>query len=197
MLSNHIEVHHRLVMFRDEVGIERQSTHIMEKLLKEQNIPFKSFDDNCDRSSSTAVVLPPLSKLEINHNEASIIDIIQSFKVDKNVSKILIWATSKNVESRLLIPFLEHMSDIVITVKSKDVLTILSRRKFGTIRLKDFQHELLQGKLFIKELKVDKKQKVQAEPAVNPETLGTFKIGAFTPAELEAKNQLKLPFELM
>lgn len=197
MLSNHIEVHHRLVMFRDEVGIERHSNNIMEKLLKEQNIPFKSFDEYCGRSSSTAVVLPPLSKLEINHNEASIIDIIQSLKVDKNVSKILIWATSKNVESRLLIPFLEHMSDIVITVKSKDVLTILSRRKFGAIRLKDFQHELLQGKLFIKELKVDKKQQVQAEPAVNPETLGTFKIGEFTPAELEARNQLKLPFELM
>lgn len=197
MLSNQIVGNHRLVLFIDEVGVERNSEKIMDKLLKEQNVHYELFDEHMNIATKQAVVLPPLSKLEVNHNESFIVDIIQSLKVNKSVSQIFLWATVKNVQHRLLIPFVEHISDVIITIKSSDVLSILTRRKFGSTKLKEYRHELLQGKLLIKELKIDSQKLTQAEPTINPENIGTFKIGEFNKAELEAKNKLKLPFELV
>lgn len=197
MLSNQIVGNHKLVLFIDEVGIERNSSKIMEMLLKEQNVLYELFDEHLSITSKKAVVLPPLSKLEVNHSESYVVDIIQSLKVNKNVSQIFVWATIKNVQLRLLVPFVEHISDVVITIKSKEVLSILTRRKFGSTKLKEYHHELLQGKSLIKELKLDNQKQTQAEPTINPESIGTFKIGEYNQAELEAKNKLKLPFELV
>lgn len=197
MLSNQIVGNHKLVLFIDEVGIERNSAKIMEMLLKEQNVLYELFEENLNITSKQTVVFPSLSKLEVNHNESFVIDIIQGLKINKNVSQIFVWATVKNVQHRLLIPFVEHISDVIITIKSSDVLSTLTRRKFGSTKLKEYRHELLQGKSLIKELKIDSQKQTQAEPTINPESIGTFKIGEFNQAELEAKNKLKLPFELV
>lgn len=197
MLSNYIIGNHKLVLFIDDVGIERNSERILQKLLSEQNVDFETWKENLECPSKTAIVLPPISKLELIHDEVSIASTIQTLKLNKNVAQIFGWATSKNVNNRLLIPFLEHMSDVVVTIKSDKLLSILTRRKFGSVKLKEFQHELVQGKASIKEFKPEKPKTIQDEPTINLEDLGTFKIGAFNSKELEAKKKLKLPYEIM
>lgn len=102
----------------------------------------------------------------------------------------------RNINSRLLLPFLEHMSSIVVTIKSERNLSILTKRKFSSVKLKVYHHELCQGKTSIKELKVIEPEVAQSE-STNPESIGTFKIGEFNATELEAKKNLKLPFEIM
>jgi hypothetical protein len=197
MLSNYIVGQHKFVLFVDEVGIERSSKKILEKLLGEQNVSYDSFSEDHKFTEKTAVVLEPISKLELNQDESSIASTIQSLKLDKNVSQVFGWATTKNIHSRLLLPFLEHMSDIVVTLKSESYLSILTKRKFGSVKLKDYQHELTKGKTSVKEFKAEKQKVIQDEPTINPESIGTFKIGEFNSSELEARKNLKLPFEIM
>ena len=197
MLSNHIVGHFKFVLFIDNIGIERNSSTILKQLLTEQNVTYEICDEVHEYQNKTSVVLKPFSKLELDHNETSIVSMVQSLKLNKNVTQVFGWATNKNIHSRLLIPFLQHMSDVIITVESDNHLSILTKRKFGSVKLKQYQHELTKGKTEIKEFKPEKQKIVQDEPAVNPETIGTFKIGEYNSSELEAKKKLKLPFEIM
>ena len=179
MLSNHIVGHFKFVLFVDNIGIERSSSTILKKLLTEQNVTYETCEDVHEFPNKTAVVLHPFSKLELDHNETSIVSMVQSLKLNKNVTQVFGWATSKNIHSRLLIPFLQHMSDVIITVESDNHLSIFTKRKFGSVKLKQYQHELIKGKTDVKEFKPEKQKVLQDEPAVNPESIGTFKIGEF------------------
>jgi hypothetical protein len=196
MLSNHIVGNYKLVLFIDNIGIERSSGKLLEKLLDEQNLKYETFTEQLELTSETAVFLPPISKLELNYDEASIAETIQGLKLNRNVTQIFGWATSKNINSRLLIPFLESMSDVIVTIRSDKLLSILTKRKFGSVKLKEYQHELTCGRTSIKEYKLEK-QKVVQEVETSPESIGTFKIGEFSSMELEAKQKQKLPFEIM
>lgn len=200
MLSNYLVGSHKFVLIVDEVGIERKSELIIEKSLAEQNVNYEKFNGNLEFIAKTSVVLPPISKLSLTHKLESIAAIIQTLKLDRNVTQVFAWATTKNINSSLLVPFLEHMSSVLVTIKSNKLLSILTKRKFGSVKLKHYQHELTEAKwtISIKELKPEEQKVLQnEEAAINPEIIGTFKIGEFNAEELEAKKNLKLPFELM
>jgi hypothetical protein len=194
MIGNHIIGFHKFVLFVDEVGIERSSVKIIEKILNDQNVTFQH--NYNEIKSPCCVILDPISKMNLEHNENSIARIIQNLKINKNVTQIFGWATRKNIHSRLLIPFLEHMSDVVVTLKSDKILSILTKRKFGSAKIKDYHHELFNCRTGIKEYKEDKSTLIAAETE-DPQMMGTFKIGEYNTNELEAKKNLKLPFELM
>lgn len=199
MLSNYIVGNHKFVLFVDDAGIERRSEMITDKLLSEQNVTYEKFNGSFEITSKTAVVLPPVSKLSLSHDPSSIFAMIQTLKLDRNVTQVFAWATSKNISSLFVIPFLEHMSSVVVTIKSNK-LSILTKRKFGSVKLREYQHELTQDRwtTSIKEVKSEEPKTIQNEIAViNPESLGTFKIGEFNSTEMEAKKNLKLPYEIM
>lgn len=198
MFSNQLIGFHKFVLFVDDIGAERGSSKILESILKEQNVAFHKYEHNSEiKTPNSVIILPPISKLELLHNEQSIAKIIQTLKIDPNVSQIFGWATCKNINSRLLIPFLEHMSDVVVKIKSDRLLTILTKRKFGSTKIKEYQHELLNGKIGIKEVKEVKTDSTVTIETDDPEKMGTFKIGEYNSNELEAKKNLKLPFEIM
>lgn len=199
MLSIQLIGFHKFVLFIDDVGVERGSSKIIETILSEQNVTFENYKSNAViQKPNSVVILPPLSKLELDHSESSIAEIVQTLKINPNVSQIFGWATTKNINSRLLISFLEHMSELVVRIRSDKHLTILTKRRFGSAKIKDYQHELLQGKTGIKEMKDDKNSsKSTAAEGEDPQMIGTFKIGEYNTNELEAKKNLKLPFELM
>lgn len=193
MLSSYIVGPIKLVLIVDNVGIERHAEKILEKLL---NKPITWCERLGDNIASTVCV--NISKLELEHDEASIGSIIQTLKLNSNVSQVFCWATCKNVNSRLLVPLLEHQSNAVVTIESNKILTILTKRKHSSVKLKTYQHELIQGGIAVKEIKPDDVRSAQVvTTALNPEEMGTFKIGNFTSEELAAKENLKLPFEIM
>lgn len=197
MLSNHIVGSHKFVLFIDDIGIERNSEKILEKLLSEQNVTYVNYNDSLEIINKSSVILQPISKMNL-YNQSSIASTIQTLKLNKNVPQVFGWATSKNIGNHLTIPFLEHMSNVVVTIKSPKVLSILTKRKFGSVKLKEYQHELTRGLTSIKEFKHDQLKFTQDEPMmINPESIGTFKIGEFNSSELEARKNLKLPFEIM
>lgn len=198
MLSLQLIGFHKFVLFIDDIGIERGSTKIIESIMSEQNVTFEHYKSGSEiQKANSAIILPPISKLELENSERSIAEIIQTLKINPNVSQVFGWATAKNINSRLLIPFLEHMSDVIVRIKSDKHLSILTRRKFGSAKIKDYQHELLQGKTGVKEMKEDKPAPKTTVESEDPQMMGTFKIGEYNTNELEAKKNLKLPFELM
>lgn len=202
MLSNLVVGHQKFVLFVDDVGVERNSNKIIQKVLDEQNVKFQYFpaqdlNDELVFPEPTVLILKPFSKLELDYSCSRIFELILKLKHTKNVKQIFGFATIKNTSSRILIPFLEHMSDLVVNIKTDKVLSILTKKRLGSVKLKEYQHELLINKTGIKEIKQEKKQIIEEEPKINPETIGTFKIGQFKANELEAKKNLKLPFELM
>jgi hypothetical protein len=203
MLSTHIIGNYKFVLFVDDIGIERNSKKIMESILNELNLNFITSDLNhveeiTKSNQKTYVLLDNISRIELMHEESDIYMKIQSLKLNDNVIQIFGWISSKNIQSRYLIPFLEHMSEAIIHIKSSNQLSIFTKSKAKVVKLKNFSHELESGKLSLKELKVEKNlPEVAVEKSEDAETIGTFKIGQFTPEELEAKRNLKLPFELV
>lgn len=194
MLSNHIIGSHKFVLFIDDVGNERNGVKIMENLLAENNVIFT--DKISEINEKSSVLMSPLSKLSLTYRDEEIFRLIQSLKRNENVNQIFCWATSKNINSSILIPFLDHMSDVTVTIKSSSHLTVLTKKKFGNVKLKEYHHELQLGKTSLKEVTVKSMPK-EVTKAEDPEIIGTFKIGQFKNDELEAKKNMKLPFEIM
>lgn len=196
MLSNYIVGQNKFVLFVDETGMERNSKTIIKNLLNEQG---QSYVSNISeiKMEKNNVILDPFSKLTIFQSEKEIFRMIQDLKINENVIQIFGWISIKNIQSKVLQPFLEHMSDILVTIKSTKHLSILTKSKLKIVKLKDYQHELLNGKTFIKEIKLDKIMKEDKSTTEDIENIGTFKIGQFNANELEAKRNLKLPFEIM
>lgn len=194
MLSNHIIGSHKFVLFIDDVGNERNGVKIMENLLAENNVIFT--DKISEINEKSSVLMSPLSKLSLTYRDEEIFRLIQSLKRNENVNQIFCWATSKNINSSILIPFLDHMSDVTVTIKSPSHLTILTKKKFGNVKLKEYHHELQLGKTSLKEVTVKSMPK-EVTKTEDPEIIGTFKIGQFKNDELEAKKNMKLPFEIM
>lgn len=196
MLSSHIVGNHKFVLFIDNIGFERNSEKVFEKLLSEQNVSYEKYNDSLEIINKSAVVIQSISKMNFN-SKKSIPSTIQAFKLNKNVTQVFAWATTKNIQDPLTIPFLEHMSNVVVLIKSNTVLSILTKRKFGSVKLKEYQHELIRGSTSIKELKHEQLKVNEEDSIINPEIIGTFKIGEFNSNELEARRNLKLPFEIM
>lgn len=194
MLSNHIIGSHKFVLFIDDVGNERNGVKIMENLLAENNVIFT--DKISEIYEKSSVLMSPLSKLSLTYRDEEIFRLIQSLKRNENVNQLFCWATSKNINSSILIPFLDHMSDVTVTIKSSSHLTVLTKKKFGNVKLKEYHHELQLGKTSLKEVTVKSMPK-EVTKTEDPEIIGTFKIGQFKNDELEAKKNMKLPFEIM
>lgn len=196
-LSSLIIGNYKFILFIDYVGSERNTLKIVENMLKENNVNYEKISENkLNFCENTSIILDPISKLELNLKEEEIFCLIQTLKIAKNVNQIFAYASEKNISSKILIPFLDHMSDITITIHTDQHLSILTKKSSG-VKLKEFHHELSKGKILLKEFsqKAITKEVNKSDGNVEPEA--TFKIGQFKSDELEAKKNLKLPFEIM
>jgi hypothetical protein len=195
-LSSLILGNHKFVLFIDYSGSEKNGIKIVENMLFENNVSYeKSMNKNINFCDKTSVILDPISKLELKLKDEEIYRLVQSLKNNKSVNQIFGYASAKNISSKLLIPFLDHMSDITITLHTDQHLSILTKKSSGA-KMKEFVHELAKGKTFLKEFQSHKPPAKECERS-EPEPEATFKISQFKSDELEAKKNLKLPFEIM
>jgi len=197
MLSSNLVGNYKFVLFVDNFGIEPNWTTILTRLLEEQNQNYKFFNECEDILEKSCIILGSLSEFELNYTEhvyENIFRKVQELKSSDNVLQIFGWINSKNVQNKILVPFLEHMSNLTVTIDDSEHMTIVSKNKSGIIKSKEYIHELALGRTSIKEFKKENIQLIAQE--VNVENLGTFKMGQKAD-ELEAKRNLKLPFEKM
>ncbi|XP_058831415.1 elongator complex protein 5 isoform X2 [Topomyia yanbarensis] len=119
---------------------------------------------------------------------------------NNSIQHLFLWATEKNIQPSFLVPYLEHMSDLIVTIEDDKHLSILTKKQGGSISNKFYQYQLLNGSFSVKESKKPDRTNavsiVDERPAsIDPASLGTFKIGDLKKEEQEAKDSLTLPFE--
>ncbi|KAL1380761.1 hypothetical protein pipiens_013951 [Culex pipiens pipiens] len=168
MLSSHVLNQQKIILIKDNVGIENTCSKIVQSWLKEQKGPDAVLTPSQTCSESAPFLLAQISVLSRKHSP-------QSF----------------------LVPYLEHMAGLVVTFEDERHLSILTKKSGGSVSNKSYQYQTAGGSFSVKEVKKDQRVKevVPAEPTIDPASLGTFKIGDLKREEQEAKDALTLPFE--
>lgn len=138
-----------------------------------------------------------VSKLSRKYDPAVLFLFVEHCRRSSSVQYLFLWTTEKNIRSNLLVPFLEHMSQLIVTFQDEQHLSILSKKPGGSVSNRFYQYQTRDGTVSIKETKrSDSTKNGVKTPSIDPASLGTFKIGGLKLDEQEAKNSLTLPFEL-
>ncbi|XP_053683029.1 elongator complex protein 5 [Sabethes cyaneus] len=196
MLSNHLFNQQRIVLFKDKLGIESSSLGMILKFLKEQKGNNATLTCVDSLNEQGAFLFARVSKLSRTFEPAALFRFVQQCRKSSTVQCLLLWATEKNIRSNLLVPYLEHMSELIVTFQDGQHLSMLSKKSGGAVSNRLYQYQALDGTLSIRETKHVQSTKVASNPpTIDPASLGTFKIGDLKKDEQEAKDSLTLPFE--
>ncbi|XP_055612230.1 elongator complex protein 5 [Uranotaenia lowii] len=203
MLSNHLFNQQKIILIKDEYGIEPKCEKLVSKWLREQR------GDAATLETVTLLQTPQVqsphlfgrvSKLARCHRPAELFAFVDSCrKSDFPIQQLFLWATVKNMTEQFLIPYLEHMAEVVVSLEDDRHLSILSRKTGGSISNRQFQYQIDGDSMSVKEIKkrdqlAEKPVPIGADPPVaTPST--TFKIGDLKKDEQEARDALTLPFE--
>jgi hypothetical protein len=156
-----------------------------------KSLPLPNIGEKCN------VVLTPISKLLV-HDESyhisGVFQALQKLKLHPNVKQIFAVASTQNIQELFIVKFLEHMADSVVTVLGAKHLRILTKKVGGQVTNKTYDYEFKSDEILVRETVKTEFPKPE-EPAIDPEDLGTFKIGKLGQQELQAKNALQLPYE--
>jgi elongator complex protein 5 len=145
-------------------------------------------------SEKSNIILKPISKLLIDYEVPSIFQTVQKLRKNTNVRQTFAVATTKNIQELFVVPYLEHMADLVVTFLDLKHLRILTKKSGGLVTNKLFNYQITGDEIFVKET-AKSAIKQPEEPTIDPETLGTFKIGKLGKQEQLAKDALQLPYE--
>lgn len=146
-------------------------------------------------------LLARISKLIRSKSAEELFKFVQRCKRSSSVQYLFIWAAEKNISQSFLVPYMEHQSELIVTIEDERHLTILTKKSGGSISHKRYQYQLQEGSFSVKELKKADMAKTGAATndstavSIDPASLGTFKIGDLKKEEQEAKEALTLPFE--
>ncbi|XP_055620369.1 elongator complex protein 5 [Toxorhynchites rutilus septentrionalis] len=199
MLSNYLLNQQKILLIKDQFGLENTSQKIVYKWLTEQKGNDVSL--NVLKSLNTnehPFLLIRVAQLSRNNNPSSIFEFVHQCRKLSAVQYLFLWSTEKNIAQTFLVPYLEHMSDLVLTVEDDKNLSILIKKSGGSISNKHYHYQVLDGCFSVKESKKLDRSKHTSEtmkPTIDPASLGTFKIGDLRKEEQEAKDALTLPFE--
>jgi hypothetical protein len=156
-----------------------------------KSLPLPNVGEKCN------VVLTPISRLLV-HDESykvsSVIQALHKLKQHSNVKQTFAVASTPSIAELFIVKFLEHLADLVVTVLDAKHLRILTKKIGGQVTNKTYDYELKNDEILVRET-VRTEFPTPEEPAIDPETLGTFKIGKLGQQELQAKNALQLPYE--
>lgn len=87
----------------------------------------------------TNVLLPPLSRLTQEYPLPDIIQLVHNIRKCSNARQLFLWASVKNIADRKAIPFMEHMADIVVSLKNDKHLSVLTKKSSGSVSRKVYR----------------------------------------------------------
>lgn len=184
----------------DNLELENQSYKILESNINRTSSgalkEIGDFTKLPELTEPTNIVLEPLSKLSRAYQESEIFKFIQTIRQNKYIEQVFLWASTTNLHDnkKFLVPFLHHMADLVVNFKDNNTLTILNKGTTGLVSNKNYTYKVQNE--FAIEIKLKTTPAKNADiNAINPENIGTFKIGNLNENELLAKKSLLLPYE--
>lgn len=187
------------LLLADQLGIEKNAQKIVTTWLHDGMGPNAIPKPVENLNEQEQYLFARISKLARVKNPPELFKYVQRCKRNNQVQYLFMWATEKNISQHFLVPYLEHQSELIVTLEDERHLSILVKKSGGSISNKRYQYQLQEGNFSAKELKKPDRAKVTAAaeaPSIDPASLGTFKIGDLNEAEQQAKEALTLPFEL-
>lgn len=82
------------------------------------------------------ILLPRVEQLALDYSIQDTVKLVHKLRHSKNTRQIFAWATTKNIFDPKIIPFLEHLADIVVTLKNDKHLMLLIKRSGGSVSRK-------------------------------------------------------------
>ncbi|XP_055528239.1 elongator complex protein 5 [Wyeomyia smithii] len=196
MLSNHLFQQQKIVLLKDKLGIERDAHKIVSKFVNEQKGDKALLTTVESLTEQGAFLFARVSKLSRSHEPAALFRFVQLCRKSPSLQCLFLWATEKNILPTMLVAYLEHMSELIVTFEDGKHLSILAKKSTGSVSNRFYRYQALNGTLSIVERKKSERTKASANTTViDPASLGTFKIGDLKQDEQEAKDSLTLPFE--
>ncbi|XP_052862331.1 uncharacterized protein LOC128269035 [Anopheles cruzii] len=205
--SNLALPHQKVIVVNDKIGAERKADAAICTWLSEQygEKVWQCGVNRLDESSPYLVML--VSKLERRFELNLLFKFIAKCRKDPNVTHLFVWVAESKLQHSFALPYFEHMADTVVTFEDTQHLSLVVKKPSGSVTNKyyemcspsdrsqnarDEEFSVLEAK---RPLQAKQQQNAaEAEPPINPATLGTFKID-LKEGELQAKNALTLPFE--
>ncbi|XP_058466839.1 elongator complex protein 5 [Malaya genurostris] len=198
MLSAYLLNQQKIVLIKDHFGIENTSCKIVNGWLHEQKGSSAVLNMIESLNENGAFLYVRISKLARTHDPPELFRFVNACKRNNSVKYLFLWATEKNIRPGFLVPYLEHMAGLILTIVDDKHLSILTKKQGGSVSNKFYQYQILGGSFSVKESKKPDRTKTidGDQPAsIDPASLGTFKIGDLKKEEQEAKDSLMLPFE--
>lgn len=89
-----------------------------------------------NQEAKVNIILPPMALLAQQHKLETIMTTLHKIKTSAKTKQLFVWATVKNIHDKKVVPFTEHLADVVVTLLDKKTLTILIRRSSGSVSKK-------------------------------------------------------------
>ncbi|XP_050094756.1 elongator complex protein 5 [Anopheles aquasalis] len=190
----------KIIVISDKIGTEPRANRLIVKWLSEQYGEQQGYPIAVNRLNECAPFLTMhVSKLERHFELKQLFQFIASCRKNVKVMHLFVWVAESKLKQPFVLPYLEHMSDTMVTLEDGQHLALLVKKASGAVTNKYYEVCATSTEFNVIETKrVAKEKHVQAtaepEPPINPATLGTFKID-LKETEQQAKNALTLPFE--
>ncbi|XP_031632919.1 uncharacterized protein LOC116346824 [Contarinia nasturtii] len=210
MLSNWVIGSEKVVLFVDNNSYEPFAKDLIQSVAGSSPVVFypKTNDtpvigpnfkaDICEilaTAEKSNIVLPPIAKLQLTNSIADIVQLVHYLKQCSKVKQIFIWCSTKNIKDEKVIPFLQYMANIEVFLNNASELQILTKRNTGSITRKVYQYTIASNyEISVREKVKETTKKQNTAPAIDPESLATFKISAGS-GEQASRDALKLPYE--
>uniref|UniRef100_A0A2M4AWB0 Elongator complex protein 5 n=1 Tax=Anopheles triannulatus TaxID=58253 RepID=A0A2M4AWB0_9DIPT len=190
----------KIIVISDKIGAEPRADRLIAKWLTEQYGEQQGSPVAVNQLNESAPFMTMhVSKLERHFELKQIFQFIAVCRKNPKVQHLFVWVAESKLKQLFVVPYLEHMSDTMVTLEDSQHLALLVKKASGAVTNKYYEVCAASSEFNVIETKrMAKAKHVQAtaepEPAINPATLGTFKID-LKETEQQAKNALTLPFE--
>uniref|UniRef100_A0A182K8Q3 Elongator complex protein 5 n=1 Tax=Anopheles christyi TaxID=43041 RepID=A0A182K8Q3_9DIPT len=189
----------KVIAITDKLAFEPNAYKVITTWLSEQYGAKTCPTEVSSLNESSKYLLLILSKIERKFEPSKIFGYIAQCKKNATIDHVFVWIVEQKLQEAFLRPYIEHMSDSVITFEDRQHLSLLVKKITGAVTNKYYEFDPLKDSIAIVETKRTPPTKpstasVELDPPPNPATLGTFKID-LKDEEVAAKNALTLPFE--
>ena len=100
------------------------------------NTVSRNFPSNVMDLSDSANIILPIAELSESYKLSSIFHLVNNYKKNPKIKQIFLWASVKNISNDILIPYLDHMANVIVTIKDRNNLSVLIKKPGGSVTKK-------------------------------------------------------------
>lgn len=83
------------------------------------------------RCPAESVIFMPISQLALQYQAAAIFQMVHQLK--RQCKQVFIWANPRDLDDHIIIPFLEHMCTVLVTLIDSVNLSVVTKKSTGSV----------------------------------------------------------------